>query len=95
MVQNEAKKNGRLLLVELRMNYLRADNLKCQSMEKKVTHTRQLLGRDIQIDKNSYFVFDDKHISIFRSFLSRRKRAGNYKDWQFVSVSDIKKEFGI
>lgn len=57
---NKRKSRLRLLLVELRMNYRKAENLSFSKLTEKVRHTRQLLGYDLPIDSKSVFVFTEK-----------------------------------
>ena len=49
--------NDRLLLIELRMDYVTKEDLRKSKHTKKVSGTLSCLGRDIRIDKKSYFIF--------------------------------------
>ena len=66
----------RLLLVELRMDYESADNLSKSNMEGKVLHTKQLLGAEQPIDKESVFVFTEKVAPQARHWVESLKQEG-------------------
>lgn len=55
--------NRRLLLVELRLGYKSTKNFSASDLCKKSSHSRLILGGEINIDPNDYFVFDKKIIN--------------------------------
>lgn len=87
---NKTTSNPRLLLVELRMNYKSADTLSKQSMERKVAHTKQLLGLDLPINSTSLFVFTDHVAPQARHWVEARKReGGEIRNFEVLSVSEF------
>lgn len=51
---NNKSSNARLLLVELRMGYKNAGNIRKDELENKVRHTKELLGQTISYNKESF-----------------------------------------
>lgn len=87
---NKKTSNPRLLLVELRMNYRSADTLSKQSMERKVVHTKQLLGSDFPINPTSLFVFTDHVAPQARHWVEARKHeGGEIRNFEVLSVSEF------
>jgi len=68
--------NPRLLLVELRMGYSSTKNLSKTQFERKVTHTRDLLGSECSINPNSVFVFNNNFAPQAKHWLSARQQEG-------------------
>ena len=60
--QNNRRVSKRLLLVELRLDYKSSKNLSGTELRRKSSHSRTLLGLEVSIDPNDYFIFDDKII---------------------------------
>ncbi len=58
--ENNRATNPNLLLIELRINYQSANTLSKTEMERKVKHTKALLGGESPIKKESFFIFNDK-----------------------------------
>ncbi len=56
---NRRMSQHRLMLVELRMLYGSANGLRRGDLERKVTHTRDLLGGELTIEDENIFVFPD------------------------------------
>lgn len=70
--------DGRLLLVELRMDYRTVSNLSVSSLAEKETHTRQLLRScpdDRRIDLSYCLIFDYKLEQQAYSWMSRIRRS--------------------
>lgn len=90
--KNDKRKTmHRLMLLELRMDYESNRNLSITQMNKKVAHTRNLLGGDILIDPNNYFLFDDAvSEQIKRWFANKRVEGGSFKNCVAWSVNDFK-----
>ena len=85
---NKVTSSHRLLLVELRMLYVNANNLSKTELEQKVIHTKDLLGSELSIDKNNIFVFTDNVAPQARSFITRLMQGSKYLIvW---SVSDFR-----
>lgn len=85
---NKVTSSHRLLLVELRMLYVNANNLSKTELEQKIKHTKDLLGSELSIDKNNIFVFTDNVAPQARSFINRLMQGSKY----FIvwSVSDFR-----
>ncbi len=73
---NNRTVNQRLLLVELKMGYSSPNNLSKTQFERKVKHTRDLLGNEKPINPNSVFVFNDKFAPIAQHWLSAKQHEG-------------------
>ena len=80
----------RLMLLELRMDYESSRNLSVTQIVKKVEHTRNLLGVDIPVETNSFFIFDNaiSH-QVKRWFVSKRNAGGRLKNCFAWSVDDF------
>lgn len=88
---NKVASSHRLLLVELRMGYVKANNLSKTELEQKVIHTKDLLGSELSIDKNNIFVFTDNVAPQARSFITRLMQGSKYLNTFIVwSVSDFR-----
>ena len=82
--------NGRLLLVELRIDYKNADNLSQHELEGKVVHTRQLLGTQITYDKSSFFVFSENVAPQALHWMASHKHNGGLiKDFKVYSIKEF------
>lgn len=88
---NDKRKTApRLLLIELRMDYKSTHNLSVTQMSRKVEYTKKLLGADIPVDKNCYFIFDnDVSEQMKRWFANKTKERANFKNSQAWSVDDF------
>ena len=87
---NKRKTLCRLLLLELRMDYESNRNLSVTQMTRKVAHTKELLGGDILIDANSFFIFDNAvSEQAKRWFANKRKEGGSFKNCFAWSVNDF------
>ena len=85
---NKQKNNFRLLLVELRLDYKSADNLSKSNLESKVTHTKDLLGPEVPINKESVYVFSDDVSERARHWVeSRKKEGGELKNFVVNSLT--------
>ena len=86
---NKVTSSHRLLLVELRMLYVNANNLSKSELEQKVTHTKDLLGSELPIDRNNIFVFTDNVAPQARSVMNRLMQGTKHSQTFLVwSVSD-------
>ena len=87
---NKVTSSHRLLLVELRMLYVNANNLSKTELEQKVIHTKDLLGSELSIAKNNIFIFTDNVAPQARSVMSRLMRGSKHSQTFVVwSVSDF------
>lgn len=88
--ENNQALNPRLLLIELRMGYKNVSNLSKTEMERKVTHTKSLLGGEKTIERESVFLFDKTVASQAERWFDRQSRTGGeLKDCKVCSVSDF------
>lgn len=89
--KNDKRKTlNRLMLIELRMDYENTHNLSVTQMIRKITHTKDLLGGDILIDSNSYFVFDDAvGEQVKRWFANKANERSEFKNCVAWSVTDF------
>lgn len=74
--ENNKATNPHLLLIELRMNYQSTNSLSKAEMERKVTHTKALLGGECPIKKECLFIFNDSIAPQAVSWFSRQSRTG-------------------
>lgn len=80
----------RLLLVELRMDYKSEKNLSKIALEKKVSHTKSLLGNNCPINHNSFFIFRPGVIQrIKRWFNDMSNEGGIIKQCEPLSTDDF------
>ena len=89
--KNDKRKTfHRLMLIEFRMDYVSTNNLSVTQMVRKVGHTKNLLGGGVQIDTNSFFIFDD-NISeqAKRWFANKSNEGGAFKNCVAWSVNDF------
>lgn len=68
--------NPRLLLVELRMDYKSDKNLSKTALEKKVSHTKDILGSTIPINGTSLFIFRPGVIQRVRRWFKDKSQEG-------------------
>lgn len=89
--KNDKRKTlHRLMLLELRMDYESNRNLSVTQMTRKVAHTRDLLGSDVPIENNSFFIFDNAvSEQVKRWFVSKRNEGGSFKKCIAWSVNDF------
>lgn len=73
---NKVMSEHRLLLVELRMGYQSANTLSKRNLERKVSHTRELLGGELTIEHENIFVFSDNVASQARHKIESWKHEG-------------------
>lgn len=87
---NRKKINEGLLLVELRLLYKSDNNISKSELEEKIKHTKQLLGVELPILKESIFVFTDKVAPQAQYKISSFKReGGESKNFIVYSVSQF------
>ena len=87
---NKVMSSHRLMLVELRMNYQSANNLRKSDLESKVSHTKDLLDGELPIDPQSIFVFTDSVAPQARHWIeSRRHEGGLIKSFKAYSVREF------
>ena len=88
--RHNKSKNPRLLLIELRMGYDNVDNLEKQQHINKVSHTKDLLGYETQINNTSLFVFRDDVYPEAESVFERwSHQLADYKHFKTCSVSSF------
>ena len=66
-----------LLFIELRIGFKNISNLSRTEIERKLAHTKDLLGGEIAIVKDSVFVFNNRLSPVARRWFDRQGRAGN------------------
>ena len=72
------------------MLYVNANNLSKTELEQKVIHTKDLLGSELTIDKNSIFIFTNNVAPQARSVMSRLMQGSKQlKTFLVWSVSDF------
>lgn len=88
--QNNRRVSKRLLLVELRLDYKSSKNLSGTELRRKSSHSRALLGMEISIDPNDYFIFDDTIIEESRRKINNLAIENGYKDkWHSQTVEEF------
>ncbi len=89
--KNDKRKTlHRLMLIEFRMDYVSTNNLSVTQMVRKVVHTKDLLGGGVQIDTNSFFIFDDAiSEQAKRWFANKSNEGGAFKNCVAWSVNDF------
>ena len=89
--KNDKRKTcHRLMLIEFRMDYESTHNLSVTQMIRKVAHTKDLLGGSIQIDTNSFFIFDNAiSEQAKRWFANKSNEEGAFKNCVAWSVNDF------
>lgn len=81
---------SRLLLVELRMNYKNPQNLSATEMNRKVIYTKELLGADIPVNADCYFIFDNNIIyQMKRWFANKAEEKADFKNNKAWSVEEF------
>ena len=66
----------RLLLIELRIDYKSEKRLSKTDLEKKVSHTKELLGNDTAINDISFFIFRPNIINRITNWFNNKSREG-------------------
>lgn len=74
--RNKRRSAYRLLLVELRLNYKSERNLSKTDMERKVLHTKEILGNELPVERESVFIFDDRIAGRARNWFYRQAQGG-------------------
>lgn len=88
--ENKVRSDSRLLLVELRTNYANPNNMSKSELERKVSHSKDLLGSEIPIHRQKLFVFTSDQAPVARHWMdSRRKEGGEIKNFEAMSVDDF------
>lgn len=88
---NKQLSNPRLLLVELKMDCKGTNSLSKQNLETKVTHTKQLLGSGLPINKESVFVFNEGAVAQAKHWVSSRQHeGGEIRHFLVYSLQDFK-----
>lgn len=65
------EKNSQMLLIELKFNVKNPANIKKGDLETKIKHSIEILSREIPIHDIKIIVFDNKQISVARSWIAR------------------------
>lgn len=87
---NKCMSNQRLLLVELRLGYINADNLSKTKLESKVLHSKALLGAEMPVNRQSIFVFSDSVAPKAQHIVEAYKHeGGEIKHAVVFSLSDF------
>ena len=84
--QNKKKSSPRLLLVELRMGYEKANNLSKSEMERKILHTKELLSAEKTINRESVFIFDERVAAQARHWFAQRSAEGGGELRHIVAI---------
>lgn len=82
--------NPRLLLIELRMDYKSTDTLDVNTLRGKIQHSRVLLGSELRIDEDNYFIFRDNIAEKAKKWMfSISNEKSDAKKWKALSTSDL------
>lgn len=81
--------NKRLLMIELRMNYTNTNNLHGTDFLKKMEHTRDLLGKDLEVDEVAWFVFTDEVAPRAENWLNRRNLADPHRKLSKCKICSV------
>lgn len=88
---NTIQGDAMLLIVELRMNYKNAENLSLTNLCQKIKHSLELLGNQIVVAKQYYFVFEKDIAPQAKSYIERQRFASKLqRHWVIVSVDDFR-----
>lgn len=87
--EQNAVKDQRFLLVELRLGYINANNLDYQNMSQKIDHTKDILSGS-KIHPNYFFIFTSNVSSVAKNCFSRKMRQlKNIASWKAMSPQDF------
>ncbi len=87
---NNSATNDRLLIIELRIDYKTTSTLSKTEMEQKVNYTKILLGRDIDINSKSFFIFNESLAPQAKRWFSVRQReGGEFKNCESFSINEF------
>ncbi len=64
-------KNSQMLLVELKLKVENPTNISKSDLETKIRRSIEILGHEIPIHDTKIIIFDDKQISVAKSWISR------------------------
>lgn len=82
--------NPSLLLVELRMDYKSEKNLSKTGLEKKINHTKVLLGSSVPINEPCYFIFRPGVIQrVRRWFRDKSNEGGTLRQGRPLSTHEF------
>jgi hypothetical protein len=86
-INNAAK----MVLVECRLNYINANNLKSDEISGKINGSESIVGHTPSIHSIVYFLFTDK----VKRLASRKLREmrSNKKEYKAATISDLKADF--
>ena len=81
----------KMLLVECRLNYINANNLKSDEISGKISGSEFIMGYTPPIHSTVYFLFTDK----VKRLASRKLREmrSNKKEYKAATISDLKADF--
>lgn len=83
----------RLLLVELRMDYKSERHLSKTALEKKVSHTKSILGNESPINTTSFFIFRPDVIQrVRRWFNDKSNEGGILRQCKPLSTTDFNEQ---
>lgn len=89
-LHNNRRVSQRLLLVELRLGYKSDGTLSGTELRRKSSHSRELLGMDVAIDSDDYFIFDNKIIEKSRRTVNNLAIENGYADrWHCLTVEEF------
>ena len=87
----------RLMMIELRTNYDNPNNLSKSELERKVSHSSQLLGAELSIERHKILLFRDEVAAQARSWLASKTEEGgeirNMIVWSVKNFNDSVKSF--
>ena len=81
-------KISELILVELRLNYVKADNLSPTKLEEKVSCSKNILSGCGKLHPIVYFVFNKQVQSKARSWFARAKWGGK-KHFKAITIPEL------
>lgn len=94
---NKKCMSPRLMMIELRTNYDNPNNLSKSELEGKVSHSSQLLGAELPVERHKILLFRDEVAAEARSWVASKTEEGgeirNMIVWSVKNFNDSIKSF--
>ena len=94
---NKKCMSPRLMMIEFRTNYDNPNNLSKSELEEKVSHSSQLLGAELPVERLKILLFRDEVAAQARSWVAKKKEEGgeirNMIVWSVKDFNDSVKSF--
>lgn len=94
---NKKCMSPRLMMIELRTNYNSPNNLSKSELEGKVTHSSQLLGAELPVERHKILLFRDEVAAQARSWVASKTEEGgeirNMIVWSVKNFNDSVKSY--